>query len=135
VDLVDKVVSETPCVYLVFQMAIGGGNFQKSSRRAATALSRWDFVFTFVFDLFYDDDRAGVAEALQDEMQAIIDAQFSAGQEQRLFWGSFGETDITNESVRNCYYDDVAVYARLQQLKKKVDPDDLFHSRLSVKLP
>jgi hypothetical protein len=33
------------------------------------------------------------------------------------------------------YYDDPAVYSRLQQLKKKVDPDDLFHSRLTVKLP
>ena len=92
-------------------------------------------MFTFVFDLFYDDGKKGDAEALQDEMQAIIDAHFSGGQEQRLFWGSFGDTDITKDSVRNCYYDDPAAYALLQQLKKKVDPDDLFRTRLSVKLP
>ena len=122
-------------MYLVFQMLIGGGNFQKTSRRAATSIPRRDFVYCFVFDLFYDAGMQQTAERLQVQMQNLIDAHFSGGQEQRLFWGSFGDPDMTKASVRNCYYDDAGVYARLQQLKQKVDPDDLFHSLLSVKLP
>lgn len=135
VNLIDKVVAQTDGVYLIFQMLIGGGNFQKSNRRAATSIPRRDFVFCFIFDLFYDTGKKPVAEQLQNEMQALIDAHFSPAQEQRLLWGTFGDTDITKDAVRNFYYDDPVVYARLQQLKKKVDPEDLFHSRLTVKLP
>jgi FAD/FMN-containing dehydrogenase len=135
VELIDKVVEQTDGVYLIFQMLIGGGNFQKSNQRAATSIPRRDFVFCFVFDLFYDSGKKPVAEQLQNEMQALIDVHFSPAQEQRLFWGTFGDTDITKNAVRNFYYDDPAVYARLQKLKKKVDPNDLFHSRLTVKLP
>jgi FAD/FMN-containing dehydrogenase len=135
VDLVDKVVMNTDGVYLVFQMLIGGGKFQKSNRRIATSFPRRDFVFCFVFDLFYSDGNEGKADQLQGEMQALIDAHYSGGQEQKLFWGSFGDPDMTKDMVRNCYYDDATVYARLQQLKKKVDPDDLFHTTMTVKLP
>jgi hypothetical protein len=135
VDLIDRVVAHTDGVYLIFQMLIGGGNFQKSSRRAATSIPRRDFVFCFIFDLFYERGKKSVAAQLQNEMQVLIDTHFSSAQEQRLLWGTFGDTDITKDAVRNFYYDDPAVYARLQQLKKAVDPDDLFHSRLTVKLP
>jgi hypothetical protein len=116
-------------------MLIGGGSLRTSNRRAATSIPRRDFVFCFIFDLFYDPGRKQDAEQLQDEMQGLINAHLSPGQEQRLLWGTFGDTDITMDAVRNFYYDDPAVYARVQQLKKKVDPDDLFHSRLTVKLP
>jgi FAD/FMN-containing dehydrogenase len=135
VDLVEKVVTDTDGVYLVFQMLIGGGRFQKSDRRVATSIPRRDFVFTFVFDLFYSDGNEQKAVDLQNEMQNLINAHYSGAQEQRLFWGTFGDPDITKDAVRAYYYDDPAVYARLHQLKKKVDPDDLFHSLLSIKLP
>jgi FAD/FMN-containing dehydrogenase len=135
VDLVDKVVTATDGVYLIFQMLIGGGSLQRSTRRAATSIPRRDFVFCFVFDLFYDTGKKQAAEQLQEEMQSLINAHFSPAQEQRLLWGTFGDADITKDAVRNYYYDDPAVYARLQRLKKQVDPDDLFHSRLTVKQP
>lgn len=134
VEMVDTVI-ETDGVYLVFQMFIGGGQFQKATRRASTSIPRRDAVFGFVFDLFYSEGNEQAAEQLQDEMQDLIRAHYSGDQEQRLFWGSFGDPDMTKESVRNCYYDDAAVYARLQQLKRQVDPDDIFHSPLTVKLP
>jgi len=135
VDLIDKVVTATEGVYLSTQMGIGGGSFQNSPRRAATSIPGRDLVYCLTFDLFYDEGKKQVAEQLQDEMQNLINTHFSPGQERRLLWGSFGDTDITKETVRNYYYDDAAVYARLQQLKKRVDPDDLFHTPLTVKLP
>lgn len=119
VDLVDKVVSQIDGVYLVFQMLIGGGQFRKSGRRASTSIPRRDVVCGFVFDLFYSEGNEQTAVDLQNEMQNLIDTHYSGTQEQRLFWGSFGDPDITKETVRNYYYDNPAIYARLQQLKKK----------------
>src|SRR5262249_2646063 len=54
IDLVDRVVTTMDGVYLVFQMGIGGGALQSSSRRPATSIPRRDLVFIFVFDIFYD---------------------------------------------------------------------------------
>ncbi|QEL19184.1 FAD-binding protein [Limnoglobus roseus] len=134
VDLVDTATA-TKGLYLVFQMAFGGGSFRDSQRRPETSIPRRDIVYCFVFDLFYDEEMKPEAERLQGEMQTLIDQHFSPGQERRLLWGSFGDTDITKDAVRDFYYDDLAVYDRLRELKKKVDPVDLFHTSLTVKLP
>ncbi|MEQ1505933.1 MAG: FAD-binding protein [Myxococcota bacterium] len=133
VDLIDEVVEDTPGVHLVFQMLIGGGNFRHSRRRPETSIPQRDYVFCFVFDLFYDVGRDGAAEALQARMQALIDAAYNDGRERRVFWGTFGETDITDQATRDMYYDDPAVYARLRALKHAIDPNDLFHTSLTVK--
>ncbi len=137
VALVDKVVTQTDSVRLVFQMLLGGGNYRHSKQRPSTSIPRRDFVFCFVFDLFHDDDAAAEAEAvtLQDEMQTLIDAHFSGPQEQRLFWGTFRDTNMTNPVVQNYYYDDADRYLVLRQLKATLDPGDLFRTPLSVKLP
>jgi FAD/FMN-containing dehydrogenase len=68
-------------------------------------------------------------------MQALIDEHFSKGQELRMFWGSFGDTDISKQEIRSKYYDNEEQYAKLQELKAKVDPNDLFHTEFTVKLP
>jgi hypothetical protein len=31
--------------------------------------------------------------------------EFSGDQEVRMLWGSFGDTNLRNESARKCYYD------------------------------
>ena len=122
-------------VYLVFQMIIGGGALQGSSARPATSIPRRDLVFGFVFDLFYDTGAEEKAEQLQADMQVIVDSEYSPAQEQRLFWGSFGDTDMAHEPARQFYYDKSDTYIRSQNLKKKVDPNDLYHSQLTVRLP
>jgi hypothetical protein len=61
-------------------------------------------------------------------------AEFSGTQEIRMLWATFGDTNISEASVRNCYYDDVT-WKGLQQLKKQVDAGDLFHTRFTVQLP
>jgi hypothetical protein len=135
-DLLDKVVMQTKGVYLVFQMLIGGGELKYSKHRPETSIPRRDFVYCLIFDLFYEEGFISVAINLQDELQGIVDTYFSPGQEQRLFWGSFGDdTDIKNPNnlVRNYYYDDSDSYQKLQNLKKKVDAGDLFHTSLTVK--
>lgn len=135
VDMVDKVVMKTEGVKLVFQMLMGGGAYQNTERRQATSIPHRDYVFCFVFDLFYKQGFEQNAVILQEQMQSVVDQHFSSNQEQRVFWGSFGDTDITKDKIRNMYYDSEGQYARLQQLKQRVDPNDIFHTTLTVQLP
>jgi hypothetical protein len=44
------------------------------------------------------------------------------------------DTNIANETVRRCYYDD-DTWRDLQKLKKEMDGDDLFHTAFTVQLP
>jgi FAD/FMN-containing dehydrogenase len=135
VDMVDEVLMQTEGVKLVFQMLMGGGAYQHTERRQDTSISHRDYVFCFVFDLFYRQGFEQAAIDLQNRMQIVVDKHFSGNQEQRVFWGSFGDTDISKIEVRKMYYDSEEQYARLQQLKQKVDPNDIFHTTLTVQLP
>ena len=135
VDMVNKVVMHTDGVYLVFQMLFGGGAYRDSTRRPQTSIPRRDYVYCFVFDLFYDTGYEQTAVKLQKEMQALVDSEYSKGQEQRVLWGSFGDYDMSKPTVRDYYYDDLGKYTELQKLKKKVDPDNRFHTPFAVQLP
>ena len=66
-------------------------------------------------------------------MQNLL-SEFSGTQEIRMLWGTFGDTHITDASIRKLYYDDVT-WKGLQQLKQQVDAGDLFHTRFTVQLP
>ena len=92
-------------------------------------------VYCFVFDLFYDTGFEQTAMQLQDEMQTLVNSEYSTGQELRVFWGSFGDINMSKPEVQDLYYDNPGKYARLQQLKKKVDPENVFHTPFSVQLP
>ena len=94
-----------------------------------------DQTFFFVFDLFYEDGYEERAIELQEEMQELIDRCYNHGQERRLFWGTFGNTNMHDPSVIKMYYDSHEQYSKLQNLKKRVDPDDVFHTELTVQLP
>jgi FAD/FMN-containing dehydrogenase len=135
VDMVDEVLLQTTGVKLVFQMLMGGGAYQNTERRQETSIPHRDYVFCFVFDLFYRKDYEQKAIDLQSRMQNIVDTHYSGNQEQRVFWGSFGDTDISKDEVRKMYYDSTEQYARLQQLKQRIDPNDIFHTTLTVQLP
>jgi hypothetical protein len=139
VDLVDRVLSE-PHVKLIFQMAFGGGALRSKGKDnvdgvSVTSIPHRNMVWLFVFDLFYDDGYEKEAELFQSEMQNIIDDHFSHGQEIRFFWGSFADTDISKEEIRKMYYDNDKEYSDLQNLKKRIDPDDVFHTSLTVQVP
>jgi len=135
VDMVEKVVHDVSGVKLVFQMLMGGGAYQKSNRRAATSVPHRDYVFCFIFDLFYEEGHKGDAEQLQREMQQLVDTDYSPNQEMRVFWGTFGNVDISDPVIRSKYYDTESDYIRLQALKARLDPDDVFHTELTVQLP
>ena len=116
-------------------MLFGGGAYQNSSKRANTSIPHRDYIYCFIFDLFYLPGKRHVAEQLQNEMQSFIEQHYNNGQERRVFWGTFGDVDISKPDIRAMYYEDEAKYASLQEIKQRVDPDDLFHTELTVQLP
>ena len=66
-------------------------------------------------------------------MEALL-GEYSGDQEVRMLWGSHGDTNLANEKIRRCYYDD-DTWRDLQKLKKAMDGDDLFHTAFTVQLP
>ena len=135
VTLINKVVNNEPGVQLIFQMLIGGGAYQNTKRRPATSIPHRDYVYCFIFDLFFKRGFEETANELQREMQHLVDTHFSQAQELRVFWGTFDDTDISKQAVRKMYYNSDDQYARLQKLKQRVDPNDVFHTELTVQLP
>lgn len=82
-----------------------------------------------VLDAFYDPKTPG-SEQLALDWQAKNDqwmvgptSHFSTT-DRRVFWGSYGEFDM--DKAWPFYYDSVAKYQRLVQIKQHVDPTRVF---------
>jgi FAD/FMN-containing dehydrogenase len=133
VDLADRVVN-SGTVKLVIQILFGGGAYASPEvTPPLTSICHRDTAAMIVFDCFYTSNGLQDAERFQAEMEGLLGV-FSGDQEVRMLWGSFGDTNIANETVRRCYYDD-DTWRDLQKLKKEMDRDDLFHTEFTVQLP
>lgn len=135
---IDSVVSHEPGVKLVFQMAFGGGAFRDKGKQmvGGTLFPHRDSVYTFVYDLFYQPGYEERAITLQNQMQGILDQHlYATSPEKRPFWGTFGNTNISDPTIRAMYYDSEDQYKKLQDLKRRIDPRDIFHTNLTVQLP
>jgi FAD/FMN-containing dehydrogenase len=132
VELVDRVV-HSHTVKLVVQIFIHGGVYASPDPSPPlTAICHRDVSVGIVFDCFYTPEGLEEAERYQADMQELIDTHW--GEEIRMLWGSFGDTDISKEHVRRYYYDD-ATWKDLQKLKQQMDGGDLFHTEFTVQLP
>lgn len=82
-----------------------------------------------MLDAFYDPKTPG-SEQYALDWQAVNDkwmvgptSHFSTT-DRRVFWGSYGEFDM--DKAWQFYYDSVAKYQRLVQIKQHVDPKRVF---------
>ena len=133
VDLVDRVM-HSRTVKLVVQMYLHGGVYASPDPTPpVSAICHRDVTVFIVFDCFYTSGGLQEAEQYQVEMRELLDTHWG-DQEVRMLWGSYGDTDISNERVRKWYYDDDTWHA-LQELKREMDPGDLFHTEFTVQLP
>jgi hypothetical protein len=115
-------------------MPIAGGAYANPvPNPPLNSICHRDVVLGIVFDCFYEKGGEKDAELFQRDMHNLL-AEYSGTQEIRMLWGSFGDTDISNPTIRKDYYDD-KTWAALQQLKKQVDAGDLFHTQFTVQLP
>lgn len=105
--LVNKTMIENQ-VKMIFQMGFGGGAVRDKGNDKITGYPHRKAVYSFVYDLFYPSESSmKVAVTCQNKMQNIVDKCYNKdNQEKRLFWGTFGITDITNPTIRRMYYDD-----------------------------
>lgn len=134
VNLIDRVV-KSRTVKLVFQMFLGGGSYASPEvDPPLSSICHRDVTLGIVFDCFYVGNRGRTdAQNFQEEMNELLE-EFSGDQEIRMLWGSFGDTNISNDEVRKFYYDD-ATWNRLQNIKQTVDPEDIFHTEFTIQLP
>src|SRR5262245_56614037 len=129
-DLVDRVV-HSRTVKLVIQTFNGGGAYASPDvTPPLSSICHRDMVAGIVFDCFYTPDGLEDAKRYQAEMEGLL-GDYSGDQEVRMLWGSFGDTNISNERIRRCYYDDLT-WSDLQKLKQEVDGDDMFHTEFTV---
>ncbi len=135
VDIIDRVINKERGIQLIFQISIGGGQYNTSRHSKVSSIPHRDYTFCFVFDLFYKEGYEQKAITLQNRMQKLIDSHYNDGNELRVFWGSFGDTNISEKKIREMYYPDVNTYKKLQHIKQEVDSEDLFHTSLTVELP
>ena len=140
VDLVDR-VNRREVVKVVFQGVIGGGKFQENGHSDATRMQHRDALVQIVFDVFYTEGHEQTAQGFQDDMRKLWD-RFFPDESRRMFWGTYEDPgtggtqlDISNPETIERYYDSPVVYAGLQQVKAVVDPSDVFHTSLTVKVP
>lgn len=140
VGLVDQVYAN-PGLKVVFQGVIGGGDFSANGLKGTTHMQRRDGLVQLVFDVFYKSGNEAAAENFQNQMKALLQ-DYSGGADLRMIWGTFEDAgtngrqlDMSRSQVQDFYYDSPAEYQRLQQIKKYTDPEDLFHTSLTVQLP
>jgi FAD/FMN-containing dehydrogenase len=138
VDLVDR-AHHTRGLKVVFQGMVCGGKY--ANPPGPTHMQRRNALVQVVFDVFYEEGHRAEAESFQAEMRGLLPS-LSDGFSLRMFWGTFedpqppgGQLDMSREHVQKLYYDSPAEYARLQQIKQYVDPDDIFHTSFTVQLP
>jgi hypothetical protein len=138
---IDEVVTKESGVKMLCEVGLNGGALRAKGNEMVgdttiTSIPHRDAIFDLSFYLFYTPGNEEKAITLQNDMQDIVDKYFhNDSHERRFFWGSFGDTNISNPNIRKMYYDSEEQYKQLQELKKRVDPTDIFHTELTVKLP
>jgi Berberine and berberine like len=143
-DLVDDVINDADNndIKVVFQMALGGGQVKNPHGAEIptniVAMSGRNYTISIVFDIFYNDKKREIklkADNFEKRMQTLVDKEFKGDREIRMQWGSFGDTNMSDETIVKMYYDNMDLYNRLQEIKQKVDPEDVFHTEFTVQLP
>jgi FAD/FMN-containing dehydrogenase len=125
---------------VVVQVLAGGGKYRNPpAGRLVTRAQFRDLAFALVFDVFYFPNDAGRQRALQAQaaMRALMTKH--SIEDLRMFWGSYEENDNEDElaldNVADKYYDDPDTYPALRDIKRQIDPSDVFHTSFTVQLP
>jgi hypothetical protein len=128
-ERIDAIVKpEANRCWLSAQLQCFGGNFSKFTTNAnnGTSFSWRDSTIVCTLDCFHKDtekQRADDWQKVNDEEGVGPNGIFSK-QDRRLLWGSYGSFDL-NESWK-FYYENEEKYERLQEVRKRVDPDGVF---------
>jgi len=136
-DLLNDVVDTEHDISCVFQVVVGGGKQTSNGQANLNAIAHRDAqLHGLVFDLFRgeDEDTIRAADAFSKRFEIdVVNRHQTAHPKVMAQWASHGDLDMNKQEVWEKYYDDPAVYHKLRRIKKEVDPDDVFHSRFTVR--
>jgi FAD/FMN-containing dehydrogenase len=136
-------VSETMGLGLkvVVQLLAGGGQYRNPPSGSTQTHAQWrNLVYALVFDVFYSpggwfsDSDEDEAKKQQAKMKALLDKHQI--HDRRMFWGSYEENDDPSELVLSNvvaqYYNSASEFELLKNIKRQVDPTDLFQTSFTV---
>jgi len=131
-------VTDTPRdVSCIFQISIGGGALQSNGKAGLNAIGHRDAVCqAVVFDLFRGelDEDIMEAESFQRRFELdVVNKYQSQYPKVMAQWASHGDLDMNRKEVWEKYIDNPDTYYKLRRIKKDLDPDDVFHSRFTVR--
>jgi len=136
-DLLNDVEATKDDISCVFQVVAGGGAQTRHGKANLNAIAHRDAQLqSLVFDLFRgdDDDSMKAAAAFGNRFEThVVNKHQTAHPKVMAQWASHGDLEMNKKEVWEKYFDNPETYHRLRRIKKDVDPDDVFHSRFSIR--
>jgi hypothetical protein len=136
-DLLNDVVATEDDISCIFQVTLGGGKLAQNGKANLNSIAHRNVQLNgIVFDLFRgeDDDSIKAADAFSRRFEIdVVNRYQTAHPHVMAQWASHGDLDMNKQEVWEKYYDDPAVYHKLRRIKKEVDPNDVFHSRFTIR--
>eukprot|EP00978_Attheya_sp_CCMP212_P018876 scaffold52172_cov48-Attheya_sp.AAC.1 len=136
-NLLNDVAKTRNDVHCIFQIGVGGGALARLGKAKLNSISQRDVqLSSVIFDLFRGEDDESIKatdEFARRFEQDVVNKFQTASPKVMAQWASHGDLDMDKEEVWEKYYDKEETYTRLRQIKKDVDPDDVFHSRFTVR--
>jgi len=144
-DLLNDVVATKDNISCVFQVVIGGGKQASNGKAKVNAFGKTSLnaiahrdaqLHGLVFDLFRGETEADIMAADMFAKRFEIDVvnrHQTAHPKVMAQWASHGDLDMNKQNVWEKYYDKPETYHELRRIKKDVDPDDIFHSRFTIR--
>jgi len=131
---VEKTKADIACI---FQVGVGGGAQARFGKANLNSIGHRDVqLSSVVFDLFRgeDDDSIKAADEFGRRFELdVVNKHQTAYPKVMSQWASHGDLEMNKKEVWEKYYDKPETYHRLRSIKKDVDPDDVFHSRFTVR--
>lgn len=136
-SLLNDVVATEEDISCVFQVVVGGGKQASYGKANLNAIAHRDAqLHGLIFDLFRGDDDASIKGAANFSKRFelnVVNKHQTAHPKVMAQWASHGDLDMNNPRVWEKYFDNPDTYHRLRRIKKDVDPEDVFHSRFTVR--
>lgn len=130
--LIDDVNKEES-LHLVVQVGAGGGAYERYAGKTASPQRKSRYFFTF--DIFRQDEDKDLAQEYHNRFVTdIVEKYFANHPKKMLQWASSPDhLDMSVPEVWKMYYDNEEHFHALCKIKTNVDPDDLFHSRITIR--
>jgi len=136
-SLLNDVAATDDDISCVFQVVAGGGKQASHGKANLNAIAHRDAqLHGLIFDLFRGGDDESITSAAKFSKRFeldVVNKHQTAHPKVMAQWASHGDLDMNNQRVWEKYFDNPDTYHKLRRIKKDVDPEDVFHSRFTIR--